>query len=235
MDERRHGFQETRWSLVLRASGDPTEASRSALELLCRAYRAPLQAFARRIEADPSRAEDLVQDFLAHLMEPGALSAADPARGRFRTFLRSALRYHAINAHHARTAQKRGGGARFVDADPDQLAGSTPSLDRLYDRLWAQAVLDRALARLHDEQAQAGKGAMLDALRDRLEGDAGETPLRETAARLGMSEGAVKVALFRLRKRFADQVRAEVAETVAQPEDVEAELHELLEALRDDR
>jgi RNA polymerase sigma factor (sigma-70 family) len=235
MDTGRRGFAETRWSLVLRASGEPTAVSREALAELCRAYRAPLRAFARRLEADPDRAEDLVQGFFARLVEGDILGAADRTRGRFRAFLRAALRNHAINAHDAETAQKRGGGARFVDADLDDLASQAPSHDRLYDRLWARSLLDRALARLGDEQARAGKGALLEALRERLAGDDNGTTLREAAARFGMSEGAVKVALFRLRRRLADLVRAEVAETVARPEDVDAELRELRAAWSDDR
>lgn len=233
-DAGRRGFQETRWSLVLRAGGESTKASREALAELCRAYRAPLLAFARRFEADPDRADDLVQGFFVHLVERNVLHAADPTRGRFRTFLRTSLRHYAINAHHAEAAQKRDGRARFVDVDPDELASGGPSHERLYDRLWARAVLDRALARLGEEQGRSGKGALLEALRERLAGGDDGATLREAAAGLGMSEGAVKVALFRLRRRFADLVRAEVAETVARPEDVEAELRELRSALGDD-
>lgn len=234
MAEAKRGFEETRWSVVLRAGGAPTEASRSAFAELCRAYRAPLSAFARRLEPDPDRAEDLVQDFFTRLLERDVLAAADPARGRFRSFLRSALRHHAMNAHDAEHAKKRGGGASFVEADLECLVSATPSADRLFDRIWAQALLDRALGRLESEQARAGKGALLEALRDRIAGDDDGTTLREAAAKLGMSEGAVKVALFRLRRRFFDLARAEVAETVARPEDVDAELRDVLAALRDD-
>lgn len=230
------GFKTTNWSRVLRARGEATEDVRKALEELYRAYHAPLLAFARRLEADPDRAEDLVQGFFARLVHDRRLfDAADPKRGRFRTFLRAALRHHAINAHDAATAQKRGGGAQFIDADLDAFVSPDPAADALYDRLWARALLDRALARLAEEQARSGKEALFSALRGRLPNSDDDTrPLAAAAAALRMSVGAVKVALLRLRRRFAELVREEVAETVERPEDVDAELRELREAWRDD-
>lgn len=227
------GFQNTRWSLVLRAAGEPGEASRAALDELCRAYRAPLLDFARYLVGDPERAEDLVHGFFAGQIEKLALgksnvvSSADPARGRFRAYLRSALRNYAHNVRKADTSASQGGGAPRADIDPGDLPSHTPLADRLFDQAWARALLDRALSRLAEEHARAGKGALFEALRDRLTEDEGP-PLREVAARLGTSEGAVKVALHRLRVRYGDVLRAEVAETVARPGDVDAELRHLL-------
>jgi RNA polymerase sigma-70 factor (ECF subfamily) len=224
-------FQQTQWSLVLRAGA----ASPDALRELCEAYRAPLQAFARRIEPDPERADNVVQGFLARILEQKVVGKADPARGRFRAFLRKALRNYAINVHNAETAEKRGGRASYDEPDFDALASEEPGADRLYDRAWARALLDRALARLRDEQmARPDKGAVFEALCERLEGEDDGATLSEAAERLGKTEGAVKLTLFRLRRRYFDLVRAEVAATVAQPEDVDAELDDLRAALRDD-
>lgn len=224
-------FQPTQWSLVLRAGA----ASPEALRELCEAYRAPLQAFARRIESDPDRADNVVQGFLARILEQKVVGKADPTRGRFRAFLRKALRNYAINVHDAETAEKRGGRASFDEPDFDALASEEPGADRLYDRAWARALLDRALARLRDEQrARPDRGAVFEELCERLEGEDDGATLVESARRLGKTEGAVKLSLFRLRRRYFDLVRAEVAATVAHPEDVDAELGDLRAALRDD-
>ncbi|HLK36125.1 MAG TPA: sigma-70 family RNA polymerase sigma factor [Polyangiaceae bacterium] len=232
MYARRACLQETRWSLVLRAGGPRTDASRRALAELCSAYRPPLVAWARHFEADPERAEDVVQGFFARLVERDLVSAADPTRGRLRAFLRTALRHYAINVHDAANAQKRK--ARLVDAGVDELASGAPSAERLCDRLWSRTLLDRALARLSDEQVRAGKGARFHALQERLVGDDEPRALRDVAADLGVSTGSAKVILFRLRQRFAEIVREEVADTVVDAEDVDAEIRDLLDVWRDD-
>ncbi len=231
MEPKGRGFDETKWSLVLRAGA----AAPGALQELCRAYRAPLQAFALRIERDPERAEDVVQGFLTHVVEQNMIGAADPARGSFRAFLRKALRNYAINVDRAGKARKRGGEASFAEPDFDALVSDDPAADRLYDRAWARALLDRALARLRDEQrARPDKGAVFEALCERLEGDDDGATLLEAAKRLGKTEGALKLSLFRLRRRYFDLVRAEVAATVPGPEDVDPELRNLRSALRGD-
>jgi RNA polymerase sigma-70 factor (ECF subfamily) len=232
---RRGLFDQTRWSLVKRAGGEPTKESRKALGELCRTYRAPLLAFARSLERDPERAEDLVQGFFAGLVERDVVGAADETRGCFRTFLRVALRNHARNVYRARTAEKRDGNACFVDADLDALASAAPSHDRLYDKLWAQAMLDRVLAQLGDEEARAGRGERFEALRDRLTDDDAAEPQSVTAAKLGINEGNLRAVLSRLRGRHRALVRAEVAETVSRPEDVDAELRNLAAAFGDRR
>jgi RNA polymerase sigma factor (sigma-70 family) len=224
------GFRETQWSLVLRARSAPSEASRKALAALCRDYRPPLLAFARRLEADPDRAEEMVQDFLARLVEKDVFGKADPARGRLRSFLRTALRRHMINIRESENTETAGGHVPIVEARDEKLASHEPSADQLLDRLWVRTLLDRALAQLASEHAGAGMHARFVALRDRMTGDDDQTG-RDVGAQLGMSEGAVKLALHRLRKRFRALVRAEVAETVAHPEDIDAELADLLAAL----
>lgn len=235
----RRGFLSTRWSLVLRVRGKPTPASRAALAELCAAYRAPLLTFARRLEADPQRAEDILQGFLANVVEqftqekPSVFSSADPARGRFRSYLCRALRNHAYNARDTATSQKAGGRARRIDADPDELASDDPGVDSMFDRAWARVLTDRAMARLAAGEVKAGRGALFELLRGRLGGDEEGAPLREVGDRLGVAEGTVKRALHDLRKRYGKALRAEVAETVARPEDVDAELRHLLSSFRD--
>jgi DNA-directed RNA polymerase specialized sigma24 family protein len=240
MDAGRRGFPDTRWSLVLRAAGEPTDASRRALDELFRDYRAPLLAAAGRLLArwgpgsDGDRAEDLVHGFVeAHLVDQSLLRKADPARGRFRTLLNTALHNYWRNDLNARKAWKNGGRARFEDAEAVELPSGALSTDRLYDRAWAQALLDRALARL-GASIRPGKDALFEALRDRIALNDDDTTLGDIAASLGMTDNAVKVALFRLRERFYELVRREVADTLERAEDVDAELRDLHAAWKED-
>ncbi len=221
-------FPTTKWTLVCAGAASP-----AALQELCAAYHGPLLAFARRIEFDPQRADDLVQGFLIRILEQKVVDKADRAQGRFRTFLRQALRNHALNLHRAEKAEKRGGKATFVEPAEGEIASEALAADRLYDRAWARALVDRALARLRDERrSRSGNPGVFEALADRLEGDDDGATLLEVASKLGMSEVAVKVSLFRLRRRYFDLVRAEVGATVERPEDVDPELCSLRAALR---
>lgn len=245
-DGRGGGFPVTHWSLVLRARGAPSEDTRKALAALCREYRAPLLAFARRLDGDSDRAEEMVQDFLSRVVEKDIFGKVDPARGRLRSFLRTALRRHVINIRkrgapsadrllesnigEGDEGETPGGHLRLVEARYDELAGHEASADQLLDRLWARTLLDRALAQLAAEYVARGTHERFIALRDRMT-DADERTGRDVGAQLGISAGAVRAALFQMRNRFAGLVRAEVAETVACPEDVDAELSDLLAAL----
>lgn len=217
-------FPKTKWSLVHAGAKSP-----EALNELCRIYRAPLEAFARRIEPDPTRAQDLVQSFLIRMLEQKVVRHADESRGRFRSYLCKALRNHAFNLHNLDNPAKR------VELDFDTLTGDMPAADRLYNRAWARSLLDRALQRLRDEQrVKPDQGAVFDALYEWLDREDGGGTLLQAARKLGKSEGAVKLLLFRLRRRYYELVRAEVGVTVARPEDVDAELGELRAALRDE-
>jgi RNA polymerase sigma factor (sigma-70 family) len=226
------GFEQTRWSLVLRAGGLSTAASRAALAELCAIYRAPLLAYACRFAKNPVRAEDMVQDFLTRLVERDVLGAADPARGRFRSFLQASIKHHILNAAETEQAQKRGGGASFVNADRVEVQSESATPEQFYDRQWAWELLNRAFIRLREDQERKGQGAVFDALRERLVGDDDGATLRDEALRLGIDTVTIRVKLLRLRKSFGELVRDEVAKTVARPEDVDDELHELLAALR---
>jgi RNA polymerase sigma-70 factor (ECF subfamily) len=216
------------------AGGSPE--SRDALEALCAACWFPLYAFARRAGSSREEAEDLVQGFFANLLEKGWLRQADRERGRFRTFLLAAFRHHTAHERDRERAQKRGGGARRLSLDfaegetryrAEPADAETP--ERLYERRWAVALLDRALADLR--AAYSGDRAdVFEALRPHLTGGAPEG-LAATGAAIGLSEGATKVALHRLRRRYREVLRAAIGETVADPADVDDEIRHLLGAL----
>jgi RNA polymerase sigma-70 factor (ECF subfamily) len=231
-------FATTRWSLVLAAGGGEASAESSrALADLCGAYWYPLYAHARRRGLSRDEAQDRTQAFFARLLETGDLADADRTRGRFRTFLRAAFDHFLSNARDFDRALRRGGGRPLLSLDiplgESRLGlepADTETPERIFDRRWALALLDRALNRLRDEYHFAGKAALFEALRPALAGDR-STSYAEVAARLQMTEGAVKVAVHRLRARCRDLVRAEVAETVGDPEDVDDELRHLFAAL----
>jgi RNA polymerase sigma-70 factor (ECF subfamily) len=231
-------FATTRWSLVAAAGEGLSPEGRAALESLCRDCWFPLYAFARRGGAGPEEAADLVQGFFAELLEKGFLRQADPARGRFRTFLLAAFRHHASKARERERAQKRGGGVPAFSLDA--IEGERRYLaepadehgpERLYERRWALALLDRVLADLRASYGDGERGAVFEVLRPfLLAGD--PPPALDAAARtLAMSESAAKMALHRLRRRYRDLLRARIAETVATPADVDDELRHLLAAL----
>ncbi|MFN0244043.1 MAG: RNA polymerase sigma factor [Planctomycetota bacterium] len=225
----------TRWSVVLAAGAD----SAGALAALCESYWYPLYAFLRRSGHDADEACDLVQGFFAGLLERKDLARVDPARGRFRSFLLVALKHYVVNQRDRARAQKRGGGELPLSLDARD-AEARLALDptdrrppeKSFEREWALALLDRAMARLAAEQVRAGKSAVFDALRARLSGsDDGDEPQLELAQRLGVTENALRVALHRLRRRYGELVRDEIAQTVSDPADVERELRDLFEAL----
>jgi DNA-directed RNA polymerase specialized sigma24 family protein len=231
-------FATTRWSLVLSAGRNNVAlGAEQALETLCASYWYPLYAHARRKGLSPPEAEDCTQAFFTTLLEKDGLAAADRARGRFRTFLLAAFGHFLSNARDHDRAQIRGGGKRRlsfdVQAGESRLVlepAHTETAERLFDREWAVALLDRALARLRDEYDSDDKRALFGAIKPSLAGDRG-APYAETGARLGMTEGAVKVAACRLRSRARELVRLEIAETVASPAEIDDELELLFAAL----
>ena len=231
-------FLTTRWSVVAAAgSGEPREAA-EALEQLAEAYWYPLYAYARRAGNEPDRARDLVQGLFMLLLERGDLTSVAPDKGRFRAFLLTALRNHELNQLARERALKRGGDRRAISIDAagaDTRYGHEPSHEltpeRLFERTWALSVLDRAQARVELRYRESGQSELFERLRPSLGGQAPAPAHAELAADLGMTEGAVKVALHRLRKRFGTELRAEIAETVADPAEVDAEVRHLFEAL----
>ncbi len=232
-------FATTRWSLVVAAK--PDEASRThareAFEELCRAYWYPLYAFVRNRGHSSDDAQDLTQSFFARMIETGGFASADPERGRFRSYLLGAMKHFLANEWHRAQAQKRGGGVRFLELDalePEARFALEPAQsadpDASFDRQWARESIARAMEKLRADWQASGKGELFEALKGSL---TGEEPARsETAARLAMTEGAVKVAVHRLRRRYRELLRAEIAETVTDPSDIDDEMRHLVDALR---
>ena len=230
-------FLTTRWSLVRSAAGRRDVAARS-LEELCRAYWYPLYAYLRRRGTDRASSEDLVQAFFALILERGDLGAADPERGRCRGWLLTALKHFALNERERENALKRGGGQKLLSIDWDaaeQRYTAEPSTDRTpereFDRAWALATLERATERLREEYDRRGRPELFAALRPQLSAGTAMEDRDALAARLGLTQGALKVAIHRLRQRFGEALRAEIGETLESPESIDTELAELLEAL----
>jgi RNA polymerase sigma-70 factor (ECF subfamily) len=232
------GFAATRWSVVLAAAqGKRTPAAATAMEELCRAYWYPLYAFIRRRGYESHEAEDLAQGFFARLLEKRALQDVDPQKGKFRAFLLAALKHFLANERDRAQAQKRGGAHTLLQLD--SLDGETryrlePAHDatpeKLFERQWALTVLHQVLARLQAEAEADGKAATFASLKGFLVGDRSQTHAAAGAA-LGLSEGAVKVAVHRLRRRYRELLREEIAHTVADPADVDEEIQYLRRCL----
>jgi RNA polymerase sigma-70 factor (ECF subfamily) len=232
-------FATTQWSLVLSAGHRGSASAAEALANLCANYWYPLYAHVRRRGHDAEQAQDLVQGFFARLLEKDFLQAVDQQRGRFRSFLLAALDHFLAKEWRREQAQKRGGGRMALPLD---LQGSEerylrePSHEltaaRIYERQWALTLIERALAALRDEFAEGGKLAQFDQLKPYLGGDEGTVPYRELGTALHMSEGAVKVAVHRMRRRCRELLRAEIAHTVAGPEELQEELRDLFAAVR---
>lgn len=224
--------------MVLAAAGADTTHAQVALERLCRTYWYPLYAYARRRGHSVENAQDLTQAFFARLLERHWVGDADRERGRFRTFLLTAMSRFMSDEWDKERAQKRGGGVSHVPLQLDDAEtrygcepadGHTP--EQYFERRWALTVLDTVLQRLRAEYEREGKGELFAALNSTLVGGRESQPYAQLAARLGLSEGAVKVAVHRLRKRYRHLLRTEIAQTVAAEEDVDEELHHFFAAL----
>jgi RNA polymerase sigma factor (sigma-70 family) len=233
-----HRFATTQWSMVLRASGT-SPSSRDALSRLCECYWYPVYAFIRRQGYSAEPARDLTQEFFARVIERRFFRGANPARGRFRVFVVGAVRHFLSNERRREWALKRGGvRMRLVPLELDTaeeryaIEGHddlTP--DRLFDRRWALLLLDRALGRVREKHAQAGKITLFEHLRPYLTEGGEGAPYVALARSVGLSEGAIKVAVHRLRRQFRDALLEEVAQTVAGPGEINAEIRYLLAAV----
>lgn len=230
-------FHTTRWSVVLAAQGAGDRGrSAEALATLCRDYWYPLYAFVRRRGYSPHDAQDLTQSFFVTLLEDNA-TAADPSRGRFRSYLLGALKHFLANDWNRQRAAKRGGGRQIVAWDAleaESRYALEPSdgmdADLVYDRRWALEILARAMETIRSEFEGKGERETFEALKGSLNGE--EPPRAELAERLGLSEGALKVAIHRLRQRFREALRAEVAQTVDAPGAIDEEMRHLVAVLR---
>jgi RNA polymerase sigma factor (sigma-70 family) len=231
-------FVTTHWSWVLTARHGDSSRARAALEKLCHTYWYPLYAFVRRMGQSPHDAEDSVQGFFAVCLEKKYLEAADETKGRFRSFLLVALKRFLANERDKALTRKRGGAQVHIALDAltaEQRYALEPanrlSADKLYERRWALTLLDQVITRLQSEQAAAGRDAVFEQLKEFLTSPGRGTPYSELATRLGLSEGAVKVAIHRLRQRYRELLEEEIAHTVSAPEEIQEERRHLLSAL----
>lgn len=234
----RRPFNTTHWSLVAAAGRSASPDSARALAALCETYWYPLYAYVRRRGHDLHEAQDLTQEFFAGLLARRNLRAADRKRGKFRTFLLAALQNFLANEWRKEQAQKRGGGK--LPLSLDFAAGESRyalepahelTAERVFERRWALTLLDQALSKLREEFSAVGKSELFEALKGCLGGESATAPYEQLAAQLGMTEGAVKTAASRLRRRCRELLRAEIAQTVAGPEDVDDELRQLFSAV----
>jgi RNA polymerase sigma-70 factor (ECF subfamily) len=233
-------FLTTHWS-VIRDAGNPESPDyRAALSTLCETYWYPLYAYLRGYGCDPDEAEDLTQGFFARMLDKDDFQLADPERGKFRSFLLASLKHFTANERKSAKRLKRGGGATLVPIDVNdaerhyaQEAVDDITPEKLFERSWAVNVLEQAMDRLQDEWKRSEKAAQFEALKGYLTPGKESTTYREIAQSLDMKEGAVKVAVHRLRRAYRAQLRAVIAETVATEDDVEEEIRDLFGAFGD--
>jgi DNA-directed RNA polymerase specialized sigma24 family protein len=231
-------FTATHWTVVLAARGAESSAQAQALEELCRTYWYPLYAYARRRGCKPEEAQDLTQEFFARLLEKQFLSAVDPAKGKFRSFLLAALEHLLAKEWRRENALKRGGGKIVLSLDAQEAETRyllepkdemTP--ERIFERRWAITLLERTMARLRTECSAEGKGRLFELLKGALAGEKCASGYGAVAVELGMTEAAVKMAAHRLRQRYGELLREEIAPTVGTPEEVDEEIHYLFRAV----
>jgi RNA polymerase sigma-70 factor (ECF subfamily) len=231
-------FPSTCWSRVISAGDPAAPGAREAFAELCRDYWYPLYAFIRRKSQGPEEALDLTQDYFARLLARGVVAAADPARGRFRSFLLSDCVHFLSHRREGDRALKRGGGVAIVSIDARDAEGRylrepmherTP--ERLFEHDWAVALLEKVLARLRLEYESSGRGAAFEVLKVVLTADSRAVPYAELALRLGTTSGAVQVAVHRLRGRYRALVREAIAATVSDESDIDDEIRALFTAL----
>lgn len=232
------GFVPTRWTVVLSARDAGSPHAGAALESLCQTYWYPLYAYARRLGQAPPDAQDLTQEFFARLLEKRWLAGADREKGRFRSFLLTAFKRFLANEWDRARAQKRGGQAAHLPLDTalaESRYETEPAMelpaDRLYERRWALTLLEHTMARLRAEFESAGKATEFEQLKGFLTADRATLAYADIARESGLSAGAARVAVHRLRRRFREVFREEVTHTVATAEDVDEELRHLLAAL----
>jgi RNA polymerase sigma factor (sigma-70 family) len=231
-------FATTHWSVVLAASDPGAPHAAEAIDRLCRTYWFPLYTYARRWGCDPEEAQDLTQEFFARILAREYLAKADPQKGRFRSYLLTGLKNLICDERDKAGRLKRGGGRKVISFDEQDAEGRyrleaadnmTP--ERIFERTWTMTLLAQAVARLRDEYVASGKAELYEQLTEfRLDGP-GQRAYAEVAAQLGLSESAVKSAIHRLRQRHHELVREEIAQTVAEPAEVDEEIRHLLEVM----
>ncbi len=228
-------FATTHWSVVLLAGQRELPQAAEALECLCRAYWYPLYVFIRRQGYSPEDAQDLTQDFFSRVLQKNYFAIVDPERGKLRTFLLRSLKNFLVNEWKRAGRLKRGGGLEFLSIDTNAAedryaveAPDEPNPDAEYERRWAVTLIEQVLTALREEFNAADKAPLFEELRGFIWGDKSTASYAEIAGHLNLTEGTVKVAVHRLRQRFRELLRAEVANTVARPEDIDGELRHLI-------
>jgi RNA polymerase sigma factor (sigma-70 family) len=231
-------FATTHWSVVLQAGKPKAPGYQQALETLCRSYWFPLYAYLRRHGYENQQAEDYTQAFFCRILEKQVLSMADSKRGKFRSFLLGTLKHFLSDQYDRSQAQKRGGGCKVLSIDftgaENQYAlepSHRLSAEKLFDKSWALTVLERTMARLKVELANQNKQELFDHLKIYLTAEKGSMPYRDKAAELNMTEGNVRTAVHRLRRRYRKLLRDEIAQTVAAEDQVDEEIDDLFHAL----
>jgi len=237
------GFHTTRWTLVQAASGDSrglTGDSRRALSTLCQMYWHPVYAFIRRNGYDPDQSQDLTQGFFALLLEKKYLADADQKKGRFRSFLLTAVKHFLANEWDRAHALKRGGDQVAVSIDlleaeqwymPSVVEEATP--ESLFERRWALSILEQVLARLRAEFAAAGNADQFERLSLLLNRDSDDVGYEALAAQMGMSAGALRMSVHRMRRKYRRLLREEITDTVSTPDEIDDEIRFLVSALGD--
>ena len=233
-------FATTHWTVVLAAGRKSTPQADVALEELCRTYWYPLYGYVRRHGHSREDAEDLTQAFFARFLEKNYLEGLRAEKGKFRAFLLASLKHFLANEWDKSQRQKRGGGATLLSLDWQDAdtryqidPADTLSPDKLFDRAWAVTLLERVIVRLRDECAADGRSALFDRLKPFLMVGRSDIPHAQAAAELGMAEGAVRVAVHRLRRRYRQLLREEIAQTLSDPVQVDEEMRALFSAFGD--
>jgi RNA polymerase sigma-70 factor (ECF subfamily) len=222
---------------VLAARADDSPQSAEALETLCRTYWFPLYAFVRRQGRSPEDAQDLTQEFFARLLQKGYLKSVAREKGKFRTFLLVALKRFLANEWDRQHALKRGGFTPILSIDQEFAESRFKSEpvdnvqpDQLFDRQWARTLLDQTMKRLEEEYVSTGRARLFETLRTLIAKEDSGLPYADVAAHLKLTEAAVKMAVYRLRARYREILKAQIAQTVSSDQEIEEELHDLFAA-----
>jgi RNA polymerase sigma-70 factor (ECF subfamily) len=235
---RRPQFATTHWSVVLAAGKSSSAQQKKALETLCQSYWFPLYAFLRRRGYDSHQAEDYTQGFFADILEKHDLRAADPERGKFRSFLLATLKHFLSDERDRAYAKKRGGGRKLLSLDFQEAESQYHlepadrlSPEKLFEKSWALTVLEKTMVSLRADSARRGKEDVFDHLKVYLTTEKDEIPYRDMAEKLKMSEGSVRVTVHRLRRHYREILRDEIAQTVATEDQIDEEIRQLFTAL----
>jgi RNA polymerase sigma-70 factor (ECF subfamily) len=231
-------FATTHWTVVVNAGHAPSGEAKQAMAALCETYWYPVYAFVRRQNGNADEAMDLTQGFFARLLEKRDLAGVDRGRGRFRSWLVAAVKNYLANQRDRSRADKRGGGRPVISIDASDAESRyrlEPSHDvtpeRVFERRWALTLLEHVLSALRQESVAEGKAALFEALKDCIGGRPGDSRYRQIAADTGMGEGAVRMAAHRLRRRYRELLRQQIARTVETPEQIEEEIAFLFAAV----